>query len=325
MSAGSVQSVEIAGFPRRAWEPESESFCILHFAFFILHFAILRLPPSSAHRGPAAAAGNRAAAARIGSCSHRPVGGVAARGVFVAIRAAAVAAVGPDVWAIGRARAGLPAAAAVRGGLVGRASDCAAGDHRRGGRVADCPGGGDVGPLRPRRPAARLPAVSRKQQSIIRHSHVPSSKLRRPRKQSPTAMAVPDLLVGRSVSADGRCKTAVRSGSAPVGAAADRLAGDGDRGGGVAKRAVGAAETGDALRSGRRSGKGDRHLLCRKRARRAASRQKVPVPFSRLAALVERLCSRLGEPGGGRRAASARGPAGTLLALRPAGRPATAA
>ncbi len=39
-------------------------------------------------------------------------------------------------------------------------------------------------------------------------------------------------------------------------------------------------------------GKGDRHLLCE--APGGPFRQKVPVPFSRLAALVERLCSRLG-------------------------------
>ena len=60
------------------------------------------------------------------------------------------------------------------------------------------------------------------------------------------------LFFGRSVSADGRRKTAVRSGSTPVGAAADWFGRDGDRGGGVARRTVGAAQTGDALRSGRR-------------------------------------------------------------------------
>ena len=75
--------------------------------------------------------------------------------------AGAVAADGPGIWTIGRARAGVPATAEVRGRLVGRASDRAARNHRCGGRVADRPGGGDVGPLRPRRPAARLPAAPR--------------------------------------------------------------------------------------------------------------------------------------------------------------------
>ena len=119
-----------------------------------------RLPLPLAGRGPAAAGGDCAAAPRVGAYEHRPVGGVAAGGVFVAFRADVAPPPGPGVRAAGRAGAGLPAAAAVRGPLVGRVSDRPAGNHRSGARASDWPGGGHVGPLRPRRLAAGVPAGS---------------------------------------------------------------------------------------------------------------------------------------------------------------------
>ena len=127
---------------------------------FILPPSPFRLPPSSsflpakrrvslplAHRSPAAARGNRAAAGRIGDCSDRPVGGVAARRAFVAFRAAAAGPPGPGLRAVGRAGAGLPFAAEVRGRLVGRVSDLPPGNDRGGVGTSHGPGGGHAGPL----------------------------------------------------------------------------------------------------------------------------------------------------------------------------------
>ena len=84
-----------------------------------------------------------------------------------------LAAPGPGLRAVGRAGAGLPAAADVRGRLVGRVSDRPAGNDRSGVGASDRPGGGDAGPLRPRRLAAGMPADCSK--STIRNPAIQQS------------------------------------------------------------------------------------------------------------------------------------------------------